>query len=288
MTTYTIPNIVKHFELNHLKLAKLLHDTNSFIGGSAALCAFLSDEIYEDMDLDIFMRIEHNDITEIKLINDYVNNINDYFYYRNIEKINKKKFSDYLYSLNYKENTSNCVSNKYILSSCNKDINEIEYYNSKLSKYIKNITTFIKDNKKIQIITIYNYPFDEFIDTFDLNISKLSIKSDNINLSVYCDNLTLIEQQYIIDRKMYIMKPLYVPNINSRIIKYINRGFIYYDINNNNDNYDVHDNCGICLKAVKESQTTCTPCEHIFCSLCLQEWLKIAHTCPMCRQNILI
>ncbi len=50
--------------------------------------------------------------------------------------------------------------------------------------------------------------------------------------------------------------------------------------------HDIHEDCCICLKSVKRSDTTRTTCGHVFCTVCLQEWISRSRTCPMCRQNV--
>ena len=49
---------------------------------------------------------------------------------------------------------------------------------------------------------------------------------------------------------------------------------------------NVHVDCGICLGTVEKQQTTRTTCGHVFCNVCLQEWISRSRTCPMCRQNV--
>lgn len=63
-----------------------------------------------------------------------------------------------------------------------------------LSHFIKNIMTFTKDNKNIQIITIFDCTIDEFLDTFDLNICKLAITSCDGELNLYTQHLSQIEK----------------------------------------------------------------------------------------------
>ena len=49
--------------------------------------------------------------------------------------------------------------------------------------------------------------------------------------------------------------------------------------------------CHICLDVVDEDHTL-TPCIHLFCSACLQEWIKkqflstLKMTCPTCGKNL--
>jgi hypothetical protein len=50
----------------------------------------------------------------------------------------------------------------------------------------------------------------------------------------------------------------------------------------NNDHMD----CGVCFGTVEKLETTRTTCGHVFCTSCLQEWLKRSRTCPLCRNSI--
>jgi len=42
--------------------------------------------------------------------------------------------------------------------------------------------------------------------------------------------------------------------------------------------------CQICLsKLGQANRVTRLPCKHAFCEGCIQEWLRLHHTCPVCR-----
>jgi len=42
--------------------------------------------------------------------------------------------------------------------------------------------------------------------------------------------------------------------------------------------------CHICMETFKSgAQCTKLPCEHLFCTACIKEWLKNNNTCPVCR-----
>jgi hypothetical protein len=43
-------------------------------------------------------------------------------------------------------------------------------------------------------------------------------------------------------------------------------------------------NCGICQE--NKNNSIQTPCKHDFCGNCIQEWMQINSTCPICRANI--
>ncbi len=47
--------------------------------------------------------------------------------------------------------------------------------------------------------------------------------------------------------------------------------------------------CTICYEAINENDSTDTmPCNHTYHTLCINQWLSVSSTCPMCRQKILI
>lgn len=41
--------------------------------------------------------------------------------------------------------------------------------------------------------------------------------------------------------------------------------------------------CSICLVTINPNQATYLPCAHAYCSTCIESWLKIKPTCPVCR-----
>lgn len=47
-----------------------------------------------------------------------------------------------------------------------------------------------------------------------------------------------------------------------------------------NPSYD----CPICYESPKQGVTL--PCSHIFCELCIVEWLDKERTCPVCRAQV--
>lgn len=42
--------------------------------------------------------------------------------------------------------------------------------------------------------------------------------------------------------------------------------------------------CPVCLKKVEDYIKT--KCNHFFCKICLDKWLDIKNTCPMCREEL--
>lgn len=42
--------------------------------------------------------------------------------------------------------------------------------------------------------------------------------------------------------------------------------------------------CQLCLEKIP---TTATPCGHLFCWICLAEWLRTRPRCPLCREHVL-
>ena len=46
------------------------------------------------------------------------------------------------------------------------------------------------------------------------------------------------------------------------------------------------DECVICLGAIDHSAMTSLPCNHTFCTVCINSWLENSPTCPTCRHPI--
>ena len=133
-----------------------------------------------------------------------------------------------------------------------------KYIRSGLSHFIKDILTFENKQLKttIQIITLYDCKIHEYLDLFDLNICRIAIEYEEFEaeysnygyIENYEDNklynklkgelvyyhdkndyLNKYELSLISSKKMYIYNPMYPPNLPDRLIKYINRGFTWFD-----------------------------------------------------------
>ena len=45
-----------------------------------------------------------------------------------------------------------------------------------------------------------------------------------------------------------------------------------------------NNDCSICLRKIIKNNSLISTCNHIFCSNCILEWIKISNTCPYCRK----
>ena len=54
----------------------------------------------------------------------------------------------------------------------------------------------------------------------------------------------------------------------------------------------MEEECTICFHPFKKGKTTSTKCSHIFCSICLNDWLTRSNCCPICstvlKENITV
>jgi len=221
MTQYNEKNmdtLANHFGFTQTELAKLLYDVNAFIAGSAPLNVFTQSKLFDGLDLDIFLRIPYN------YENKYGASESKFkCHYYPYEELAKERINNVLYEKGYKK-----MSQNYNYQSENKPTKDIEYMKCALSHFIKNIETYQNNNKKIQIITIFDCTIDEFMDTFDLNICKMVIVGDfEGNLNLYTQHLSKDEIEEIRNKEMYIIHPFYPANLEKRIQKYLNRGFIW-------------------------------------------------------------
>lgn len=178
-------NIIKYFELDD-KFYEIMSFTGGFISGSTALYSYLNKPLYDNQDLDIFVRTPMTkELYDIEIENRDRNYESYKNYYPNYGKIIKKYIGNYLESKNYKYIESDAGQRNQAVCK-KKSTNEIEYHFSDLKNYIMSINTFQNENKKIQIIVLFDCSIDDFINTFDLNICKLVIKSNLKEL--YFDN----------------------------------------------------------------------------------------------------
>lgn len=221
----TMEKITNHFSVDINKFAKLLYDTNSFISGGSVLSAFLNEDINENQDLDIFLRIPYDREKEEKNIPSFKNH---YYPYQELAKEKITNFIEsqgYILDANYSSEEE--INNRLKNRSNIKD--ELPYLQSELSKYVKNIMNYMNNGRKIQLITLYDCSIEEFLDTYDLNICRLAICSDINNKLYYYheqnDYISKQELEHIKNKKMYIFNSKFINNISNRVKKYIDRGF---------------------------------------------------------------
>ena len=44
--------------------------------------------------------------------------------------------------------------------------------------------------------------------------------------------------------------------------------------------------CAVCLGQIQKGQGALTKCFHVFCRVCLDQWMQDNRTCPMCREHV--
>ena len=47
----------------------------------------------------------------------------------------------------------------------------------------------------------------------------------------------------------------------------------------------MNDNCPICLDTFKQPYSI--GCSHLFCKNCINKWLEVKNTCPVCRNDFI-
>ena len=67
--------------------------------------------------------------------------------------------------------------------------------------------------------------------------------------------------------------------INNKVNNYYSP-FGFYE-----DQFEKEVRCPICLGRVSNASKP-SSCIHIFCSLCINKWLKLSNKCPVCRTQI--
>lgn len=193
-----LTRLCNYFDLSIVDLSKILYETNGFIAGSAPLNVFVENKLYDNMDLDVFMRITHYEL----------------------KKKYSKIFNNYL------------KLNGYVCTSKN-----ARYYSlpNEMNRYILQVATYFKCDRKIQLICLDGCSIGSFLDTFDINICKLVLLSLNgKELTFYRDHLTDEKINEIKEKKMYVTCRITTKNterLRKRIDKYIDRGFTWLDHN---------------------------------------------------------
>ncbi len=220
MTKATVKSISKHFGFEPHELNQLIYDITGFIAGSAPLNIFVGDDIWDNIDLDIFVPIpaRKNNNTSLK-----------HYYYAYEELV--------LYKVNH------ILTNKGY-TKCQREINQDASQNEEYikfltanSEYIKSVHTYKRDdNVKIQIIFIYDQTIDEFLNTFDFDIVKFTLESRESQcgpILPISSELKLItdyvpNKDRIKSRIMTITNDSHVQlkhNLIKRAVKYALRGF---------------------------------------------------------------
>jgi len=218
--------LAEYFGMTEEGLGQLLYTTNAFIAGGAPLAVF-QKRMFEDMDLDIFLRIPVEWCDE-----PWKQTYADKGFYYNYETLAKEKINGFLTTRGYKlvsENASNRWKKHSNQSLRKIETDDIEYMQSALSHFIKNITTYQdKEDRKIQIITLYDCSIETFMETFDLNICRLVIigcQGSDWGMGLMTSHLTKLQLDEIRNKDMCIYNPLYRANLAKRIQKYIGRGY---------------------------------------------------------------
>jgi len=218
--------LAEYFGMTKEGLGQLLYTTNAFIAGSAPLAVF-QKKMFEDMDLDIFLRTPAEWSDE-----PWKRTCVDKGFYYNYEALAKEKINGFLTTRGYhlvRDDASNRWKKHSNQSLRKIETDDIEYMQSALSHFIKNITTYQdKEERKIQIITLYDCSIETFMETFDLNICRLVIigcQGSDWGMGLMTDHLTKLELDEIRNKDMYIYNPLYRSNLAKRIQKYIGRGY---------------------------------------------------------------
>lgn len=222
--------ITNHFSLDANKFAKLLYDTNSFISGGSALCAFLNKNIQNDQDLDIFLRVPHDRHKR------YAHH--SYYPY---QELATEKIVDFLKSQGYNNNGPS-GSGDSVYGSMKEETN-----GSHLSSHVKYVINYYNNDKKIQLIILYDCRIEEFLNSYDLNVCRLAICANNDEYEFplgntpkmyfyhkLCKYITKKELDDITNKKMYILKSNFDNSVD-RIKKYIKRGFTLIEINDSQD-----------------------------------------------------
>jgi hypothetical protein len=212
----TLDKLANHFEIDKRDLINILHSTEGEILGGSLLPCFLEEPFYDNQDLDIFVRLPIKCHT--KQDGSEINSI--MYRYEHI----MLQFIDNI----LEKNGYNCAIKKGRLMHQFDELfllDEAQYNNSPLTNYLKNVSTYKKNMKKIQIIVLYNCDMADFVKLFDLNICKLSLRAENIanKLTRYLDEKTVLE---IRDKKMRLnLDEQLNKNQESRLQKYRERGF---------------------------------------------------------------
>jgi hypothetical protein len=218
-----IDKLAEHFEINNKDLYNILHRTGGEIMGGCLLPLYLNENFYEDQDLDIFVKLPYE-----SKYNDHPNIYNpnmdhpthmmaryEFLMLSYIDKILKNNnftiFSTEGQILNWSE--------KLFFDSYAK------YQETPVGIYLKHVLTYQKNNKKIQIIILFNCDTEDLLKLFDLSICKLHLDTSKINntLTQYIDETTQNEI------KNKLMRSIISKHENThreiRIEKYIKRGF---------------------------------------------------------------
>jgi len=78
------------------------------------------------------------------------------------------------------------------------------------------------------------------------------------------------------------------PDFSENLMKKLKTRIDNIDVNYNYDVDDCANDCVICFETVanKESNFSCCLCKNIFHKNCINRWIKINNTCPLCRMKI--
>lgn len=75
-----------------------------------------------------------------------------------------------------------------------------------------------------------------------------------------------------------------ITNISSNISYNPIKSCLFSELEEKNPN--INENCSICFESMKEKIVSITLCNHIYHEKCLNDWLNVNKTCPLCRNNL--
>jgi hypothetical protein len=130
--------LANHFDFTKDELAKLLYKVNAFIAGSAPLNVFTQQELFDGLDLDIFLRIPYDKE------NKYPNNTKFNNHYYPYEELAKEQIFTCLKSKGY----IRLLNDKYNCKKDNKETKDIEYMKCALTVTEKLIFLYNINYKK--------------------------------------------------------------------------------------------------------------------------------------------
>jgi hypothetical protein len=210
---------------------RLLHETNGFIAGGAALTALLDRAPAPDQDLDIWIPLrtryeKGSEFRDTSLMADAEGNPDPDCYTWN--RMTQKKVEQFFVNLGWQGPLPRIAGQRHTAEGCGLPIDIPYHFNPEFVRTVKTIYDFthplLDSRRKIQVL--FYYGDTDPVAGFDLDLCKTRLVPAETATLVFQHPFALAQAEA---GHMRITNTSCIPNLVRRLRKYYARGFVLVD-----------------------------------------------------------